>query len=135
MNESHYLPSLRPGFNSQLWLADHTLPTRPEPAWQKMAQSPPNDTTQPVDNEAEGQSSTIGTIAENKQKKQKKYLKNLSHELCLNPGSFAPVTNAPTIEPIAYLDRLVKDLNIWRFHSQFVGFLARTSLCNYSPII
>jgi len=37
------------GFNSRTWqsfssdfsLADHTLPTRPEPAWQKMAQSPP----------------------------------------------------------------------------------------------
>jgi len=40
-------------------LADHTLPTRPEPAWQKMAQSPLNDTTQPVDNEEEGQSSTM----------------------------------------------------------------------------
>jgi len=35
-------------------LADHTLPTRPEPAWQKMAQSPLNDTTQPVDSEEEG---------------------------------------------------------------------------------
>jgi len=40
-------------------LADHTLPTRPEPAWQKMAQSPLNDTTQPVDNEEEGRSSTM----------------------------------------------------------------------------
>jgi len=29
-------------------LADRTLPTRPEPAWQKMAQSPLNNTTQPV---------------------------------------------------------------------------------------
>jgi len=35
-------------------LADRTLPTRPEPAWQKMAQSPLNDTTQPVDSEEEG---------------------------------------------------------------------------------
>jgi len=26
-------------------LADHTLPIRPEPAWQKMAQSPLNGTT------------------------------------------------------------------------------------------
>ena len=26
-------------------LADHALPTRPEPAWQKMAQSPLNETT------------------------------------------------------------------------------------------
>jgi len=26
-------------------LADHTLPTRPEPAWQKMAQSPVSGTT------------------------------------------------------------------------------------------
>jgi len=40
-------------------LADHTLPTRPEPAWQKMAQSPLNDTTQPVDSEEEGRSSTM----------------------------------------------------------------------------
>jgi len=34
--------------------ADRTLPTRPEPGWQKMAQSPLNDTTQPVDSEEEG---------------------------------------------------------------------------------
>jgi len=40
-------------------LADHTLPTRPEPAWQKMVQSPLNDTTQPVDNEEEGRSPTM----------------------------------------------------------------------------
>jgi len=40
-------------------LADHTLPTRPEPTWQKTAQSPLNDTAQPVDNEEEGQSSTM----------------------------------------------------------------------------
>jgi len=30
-------------------LADHTLPTYPEPAWQKMAQSPLNGITQPGD--------------------------------------------------------------------------------------
>jgi len=35
-------------------MADRTLPTRPELAWQKMAQSPLNDTTQPVDSEEEG---------------------------------------------------------------------------------
>jgi len=40
-------------------LADRTLPTRPEPAWQKMAQSPLNDTTQPVDSEEEGRSPTM----------------------------------------------------------------------------
>jgi len=40
-------------------LADRTLPTRPEPAWQKMAQSPLNDTTHPVDSEEEGRSSTM----------------------------------------------------------------------------
>jgi len=40
-------------------LADHTLPTRPEPAWQTMAQSPLNDTTPPVDSEEEGRSSTM----------------------------------------------------------------------------
>jgi len=39
-------------------LADRTLPTRPEPVWQKMAQSPLKDTTQPVDSEEEGRSST-----------------------------------------------------------------------------
>ena len=47
MNESYCLFSLWPGFNSQprrsisreFSLADRTLPTRPEPAWQKMAQS------------------------------------------------------------------------------------------------
>jgi len=36
--------------------ADRTLPIRPEPSWQKMAQSPLNDTTQPVDSEEEGRS-------------------------------------------------------------------------------
>jgi len=36
------------------FLADHTPPTRPEPAWQKMAQSPLNDSKQPV--EIEGKS-------------------------------------------------------------------------------
>jgi len=45
MNESH----------ACLSLAEHTLPTRPEPAWQKMAQSPLNGTTQPVDSEEESQ--------------------------------------------------------------------------------
>jgi len=38
---------------------DRTLPTRPEPAWQKMAQSSLNDTAQPVDSEEEGRSSTM----------------------------------------------------------------------------
>jgi len=54
-----------PGFNSRQWrsisrdfsLADHTLPTRPEPAWQKIAQSPLNGATQRVDSE-EGRSPT-----------------------------------------------------------------------------
>jgi len=40
-------------------LADYTLPTRPEPAWQKMAESPHNSTTQPVDIKEEGGSSTM----------------------------------------------------------------------------
>jgi len=35
-------------------LADHTLPTRPEPAWQKMVQSPLNGIVQPVEIEEEG---------------------------------------------------------------------------------
>jgi len=30
-------------------LTDHTLPIRPEPAWQNMAQSPLSGTTQSVD--------------------------------------------------------------------------------------
>jgi len=37
-------------------LADRTLPTGPEPACQKMAESPLNDTAQPVDSEEEGPS-------------------------------------------------------------------------------
>jgi len=41
-------------------LADHTLPTHPEPTLQKVAQSPLNGTTQPVDIEEEGQSPTTG---------------------------------------------------------------------------
>jgi len=34
-------------------VSDHTLPTRSEPAWQKMTQSPLNSITQPVDIEEE----------------------------------------------------------------------------------
>jgi len=41
-------------YSRNLPLADHPLPTRPEPAWQKMAQSPINGTTQLVDSEEEG---------------------------------------------------------------------------------
>jgi len=60
------MSSLWPGFNLRPWrsisrdftLADHTLPARPEPAWQKRAQSPLNGTTQPVEIEEEGQSPT-----------------------------------------------------------------------------
>ena len=58
---------LLPRFNFQSWqsfsrdfsLPDHTLPTRPEPAWQKMAQSPLNGTTKPVDIEQEAWSTTM----------------------------------------------------------------------------
>jgi len=39
-------------------LTDDTLPTHPKPARQKIAQAPLNDTTQPVDSEEEGRSST-----------------------------------------------------------------------------
>ena len=49
----------RPSSSRDFSLADHTLLTRPEPAWYKMAQSPLNDTTQPVDSEEEGQSPTM----------------------------------------------------------------------------
>ena len=67
MTESHCLFFLWPGFNSLLRrsisrnfsLADHTLSTCLEPAWQKMAQSPLNDTTQPLDSEEEGRSSAM----------------------------------------------------------------------------
>jgi len=60
-------PLRGPGLKSQSWrsismefpLVDHTLLTRPEPAWQKMAQYPLHDTTQPVSSEEEGQSSTM----------------------------------------------------------------------------
>jgi len=63
---AHCLSSPWPGFNSQprrsisrdFSLTDRTLPTRPEPAWYKMAQSPLNYTTQPVDSEEEGRSLT-----------------------------------------------------------------------------
>jgi len=58
------------------YMADRTLPTRPEPAWQKMAQSPLNDTTQPVDSEGEGQSSTMDRqwLIEKKKKNMDKIL-------------------------------------------------------------
>ena len=67
MNVSHRLSSPWSGFNSQPWqsipsdfsLTDHPLPARPEPVWQEMAQSPLNDTTQLVDKEEEGRSSTM----------------------------------------------------------------------------
>jgi len=45
--------------NSRDFLADHTLSTRPEPAWQKMARVSLNDTAQPVDSEEEGQRSNM----------------------------------------------------------------------------
>jgi len=45
-------------------VADHSLPTRPEPAWQKMAQSPLDDTTQPVDSERKANHGQM--MAENK---------------------------------------------------------------------
>jgi len=48
-----------PEYCKEFSLADHTLTARPdEPAWQKMAQSLLNGTTQPVDIEEEGLSST-----------------------------------------------------------------------------
>ena len=67
MNISHCLSSLWRGFNSRkrqsilrvFSLADHSPPTHPEPGWHKMAQSPLNGTTQPVDIEEEGQSPTM----------------------------------------------------------------------------
>ena len=40
-------------FRGIFFLADHTLPTPPGSAWQKMAQFPLNGTTQPVDIEKE----------------------------------------------------------------------------------
>jgi len=41
-------------YSKGFFQADHTLPICTEPAWQKMAPSPLNDTTQPVDSEEEG---------------------------------------------------------------------------------
>ena len=41
----------------------HTLPTRPEPAWQKMAQSPLNDTTM-ADSDWKCNQSTSWTLIE-----------------------------------------------------------------------
>jgi len=41
-----------------LSLVDHTLPTRSEPAWQKMDQYPFNGAKQPVEIEEEGRSPT-----------------------------------------------------------------------------
>jgi len=61
-------PATAEYFKGFLFLIDHTLPTRPEPAWQRMAQSPLNDTAQPVDSEEEGQSPTTDrqTMADEK---------------------------------------------------------------------
>jgi len=38
------------GISRDFFLADHILPTHPEPGWQKMAQFPLNGTTKPVEN-------------------------------------------------------------------------------------
>jgi len=43
------IPSRGGIFQGTFSLTDHTLPTRPEPARQKVAQSPLNDATQPVE--------------------------------------------------------------------------------------
>jgi len=51
------IPGCNGVFQRIVFLADHTLPARPEPAWQEMVQSPLNGTTQPVDVEEEGRSS------------------------------------------------------------------------------
>jgi len=48
------IPSSGDIFQKIFSLADHTLPTHPEPAWQKMAQSPLNSTTHSVDIKEEG---------------------------------------------------------------------------------
>ena len=40
-------------------MADHTLPTRPEPVREKMDHLPLNDTRQPVDIEEKGWSATM----------------------------------------------------------------------------
>jgi len=53
------IPSHDGVFSRDLSLADRTLSTRPEPAWQKPAQSPLNGTTWPVDSEEEGRSSPM----------------------------------------------------------------------------
>jgi len=68
MNVSQCLSSHWPGFNYWWWqsisrklfLADHTLPTRTEPVWQKMAQFLLNGTKQPVGTEEEGHISALG---------------------------------------------------------------------------
>jgi len=46
-------------YSKRFSLDDHTLPTHPVPAWQKMAQSPLNGTAQHADSEEEGQCSTM----------------------------------------------------------------------------
>jgi len=48
----------------------HILPTHPEPAWQRMAQPPPNGTTQPVEIEEEArfQPRTDNSCGKNKKK-------------------------------------------------------------------
>jgi len=67
IKDCHCLSSPWHGLNSQPWrsiardfsLADHTLPTGPEPAWQNMAHSLLNATAQPVDIEEKGRSLTL----------------------------------------------------------------------------
>ena len=48
------IPSHGWSISKVFFLADHTLPTRSEPVWQKMVQSPLNGTSQIVDVEEEG---------------------------------------------------------------------------------
>jgi len=52
------LPALDKDFK-RFSLADHVRPTRPEPAWEKMAQSFLNGTTRLMEIEEEGSSRTV----------------------------------------------------------------------------
>jgi len=75
--------------------ADRTLSTRPEPAWQKMAQSPLKNTTQPVDSEEEGRSSTM----DRRWNKTKTKTTEVARKLCAASKCITAYADCPPLSP------------------------------------
>jgi len=118
--------SLLSRFNTQPWqsismvfsMADHTLPTRPEPVWQKIDQSPLNGTTQTVDIEEEGLRPTVNGqwVKKIKHLATPPYLTNL-----LNPfqngrvweNMRSPFSRWEKLSSTSYLGEVGLSLELW----------------------